>query len=81
MRYSFTKRFIGSYHDFFPDIQSKFNKQLRFLLQDLKYPSLKAKKYNEETGIWQGRVDRNIRFYFLIQDDVYVLLDIKRHPK
>ena len=81
MRYSFTRRFIGSYHDFSPDIQSKFDKQLRFLLQNLKYPSLKAKKYNEEIGVWQGRVDRNVRFYFLIEDDVYILLDIKRHPK
>lgn len=81
MRYSFTKRFIRSYHDFSSDIQLKFDKQLGFLLQDLKHPSLKAKKYDEETSIWQARVDRSVRFYFLIEEDVYILLDIKHHPK
>ena len=81
MKYSLTERFIQSYRDFPSDIQKKFDKQLGHLLSNLKHPSLHAKKYDEVRGIWQGRVDRNIRFYFLIEDDVYILLDISKHKK
>lgn len=60
---------------------NNFWKQLRFLLGDLRYPSLHAKKYDEEKGIWQARVDKSYRFYFLIDGDTYVLLDTRAHPK
>lgn len=62
-------------------IQTKFWKQVSFLLQNLRHPSLRAKKYSESENIWQARVDQNYRFYFRIQKDLYVLLDIRPHPK
>ena len=61
--------------------QEKFWKQLGFLLSDLRHPSLHAKKYDEQQDIWQARVDRNYRFYFLIARDTYILLNITLHPK
>lgn len=61
--------------------QEKFWKQLRFLLTDLRYPSLHAKKYDEEKGIWQARVDKSYRFYFLINGNAYVIISIIAHPK
>lgn len=68
--------------DKFPDfIQKKIDKQFAFLLLDIRHPSLRAKKYNENQGIWQARVDKNIRFYFKIEDDTYILTDIRNHPK
>lgn len=79
MKYSFTRRFIHSYHNFPSNTQKKFDKQLKHLLENIRHPSLKAKKFNEEKEIWQARVDREIRFYFLIEEDVYILLDIKKH--
>ncbi len=81
MKYSFTKRFIRSYRNFPQNTQKKFDKQLKYLLADLKYPSLKAKRFDESLGVWQARVDRGIRFYFLIQKDTYIILDIQHHPK
>jgi plasmid maintenance system killer protein len=51
------------------------------LLQNLYHPSLHAKKYDESRGLWQARVNKDWRFYFLIQDDAYYLVDIMRHPK
>lgn len=66
---------------FSAEIQKKFQKQLSYLLKDIRHPSLHAKKYNESKGIWQARVDDNVRFYFLIMDDTYILLDIIKHPK
>jgi mRNA-degrading endonuclease RelE of RelBE toxin-antitoxin system len=76
-----TTKFKEKFKNLPVSIQAKFYKQAAFLSRDLRYPSLRAKKYNEELGIWQARVDRNIRFYFLIKDNLYILLDIKKHPK
>lgn len=81
MNHRFTTRFIRSYQSFSPTVQKKFDKQLRFLLKNSAYPSLHAKKFDETRGIWQARVDRNVRFYFLIQDNTYVLLSIRHHAK
>ena len=62
-------------------VQRKFYKQAGYLLQSIRHPSLNAKKYDESTGVWQARVDRNFRFYFLIAGDTYILLSIGPHPK
>lgn len=51
------------------------------LLQNLRHPSLHAKKYDEGKDRWQARVTLDWRFYFNIIDDTYVLLDITSHPK
>lgn len=73
--------FKESLKKFSPEVRNKFYKQVSFLLRDLRHPSLRAKKYEEARGIWQARVDRNIRFYFLIEGNTYILLDIRTHPK
>lgn len=81
MKYILLKRFTEQLESFPILIQKRFWKQLRFLLHNFSHPSLRVKKYDEPRNIWQARVDRNIRFYFLIKDDNYILLDIKKHPK
>jgi mRNA interferase RelE/StbE len=54
---------------------------VRLLEKNLTHPSLRAKKYNESQGLWQARVNRDWRFYFLIQDDTYLIVTIVPHPK
>jgi mRNA interferase RelE/StbE len=54
---------------------------VKFLEQNLRHPSLRAKKYDESQNLWQGRVNRDWRFYFLIRDDIYYFVDIIPHPK
>ena len=54
-------------------------KQAAFLLDDIQHPSLRAKKYDAER--WQARVSRDWRFYFRIEGDTYMLLDLIPHPK
>jgi plasmid maintenance system killer protein len=51
------------------------------LAEDLRHPSLRAKKYDESRDIWQARVNRSWRFYFLVRDDVCYIVDIVPHPK
>ncbi len=58
----------------------QFQKQLSFLLSDLRHPSLRAKIVDEEKRIWQARVDGGWRFYFQIRGDTVYLLDITPHP-
>jgi hypothetical protein len=51
------------------------------LVENLRHPSLRVKKYDESRDLWQARVTRSWRFYFLIQDDTYIITDIIPHPK
>jgi len=60
-------------------IQKKFYRQIGFLLRNLRHPSLHAKKYDETHDVWQARADIHYRFYFQIDGDRYILLNIKRH--
>ena len=78
---SYHPRFKENLLKFPQGIQEKFYKQAEFLLRDIRYSSLRAKKYDESKGVWQARVDMSVRFYFLINNDTYILLDIKKHPK
>lgn len=78
MRVVLSDSFVRSFIQAPPDIQKLFGKQLAHLLRDLRHPSLNAKKYDAER--WQGRVDRSWRFYFRIEGDSYVFLDIIPHP-
>ncbi len=81
MNISYTPKFKRSLASFQISVKTKFYKQVGYLLKNLRHPSLKAKKYSEKQNIWQARVDKSTRFYFLIEDDRYILLDIKKHPK
>lgn len=81
MTIQFSKHFTKHYHKLPKTIQRAFDKQSLFLIQDLHYPSLHAKKYDESTDLWQARVNYHWRFYFTILDDVYLMENIKYHPK
>jgi mRNA interferase RelE/StbE len=62
-------------------VQRAFDKQVRLLAHDLRHPSLRAKKYDEATDLWQARVTRDWRFYFVIDGNTYVIVIIVPHPK
>jgi hypothetical protein len=79
MRTLTTSHFDRAYAKAPPAIKRAFLKQVAFLLDDLQHSSLRAKKYDAER--WQARVTRDWRFYFRIEGDTYVLLDIMAHPK
>lgn len=74
-----TPHFDRSYAKTPAAVRRAFLKQVAFLLADLRHPSLHAKKYDNER--WQAGVNRDWRFYFRIEGDTYILLDIMAHPK
>ncbi len=58
-------------------VRTAFDKQVRLLAENLRHPSLRAKKYDEANDIWQARVTRGWRFYFQIDGDVYTILSVR----
>lgn len=76
-----TQKFDELYAGAPRDIQRAFDRKLVLLLQNLRHPSLRAKKYDEARDIWQARVTGAWRFYFSIEQETYILHSITPHPK
>ena len=70
----FTVRAEDDYTHLSPKIKSQVDKQLDFLLKDLRYPSLRAKKYDESRDIWQARINRANS---LIEEYGHIIFSIK----
>jgi mRNA interferase RelE/StbE len=81
MRLAYAERFVRSYAAAPPEIQKAFHRKAELLLQNLRHPSLRAKKYDVGRNLWQARVTLGWRFYFTIEDDIYYLIDVTPHPK
>ena len=47
------------------------DRRVALLLQDLRHPSLRAKKYDEARDLWQARATGSWRFSFQIEGDAY----------
>jgi mRNA interferase RelE/StbE len=81
MNIQLTPRAKRDYADLSPRLQRAVDKQLNFLLQNIRHPSLRAKKYDEANDVWQARVNDDYRFYFRIVDDEYRITTIIPHPE
>jgi hypothetical protein len=47
----------------------------------LQHPLIQAKKYEGRTDAWQWWINADYHFYFLINRDTYLIIDIAKHPK
>lgn len=81
MKVHTSARFDKSYAKAPLRIQRLVDKQIRFLLDNIRHPSLHTKKYDESRDIWQARVDGSWRLYFQIKTDTYFLINVMNHPK
>jgi mRNA-degrading endonuclease RelE of RelBE toxin-antitoxin system len=81
MKLDYTKRARGALSDLPAFVRKAFYKQAGLLAQNLQYPSLHAKKYDESNNIWQARINRDWRFYFMIEGDTCTITNVTRHPK
>lgn len=81
MQFRYTARFRRSYQDAPSEVRRAFDRRLALLMSNIRHPSLRAKKFSQSNNVWQARVNRDWRFYFLIQDETYILLDMMAHPK
>ena len=46
------------------EVRKAFFKQIKLLEQNLRHPSLQAKKYDESQDLWQARVNKGLAFLF-----------------
>ncbi|MBU4479834.1 hypothetical protein KKG48_00110, partial [Patescibacteria group bacterium] len=63
MQIQFSNDAQKEYVDLEKGIKKQAKKQFDFLLENPRYNSLNIKKYNEELEIWQGRINKDWRFY------------------
>lgn len=59
-----TDRFKKDYRRLPPDIQSRLDEKLRFLVRDPRHPSLRIHKLRRVEGIWEFSVTTNYRVVF-----------------
>lgn len=61
-------------------IQRKFIKQLNFLLQNQKHPSLRSRRMSGSEK-FEARIDRKNRFTYLAQNDEILIITIGPHDE
>ena len=81
MKWLLTHRARQDYRGAPASVQKAFDKQVGLLAENLRHPSLRAKKYDQANDIWQARINRDWRFYFQVQRDTYTIVSIIPHPK
>jgi hypothetical protein len=81
MKWQHSNRSKQDYDNLQPTIKKAFDKQTRLLAENLLHPSLHAKKYDESQDLWQARLTKGWRFFFLIEEDTYIIVRIVPHPK
>jgi mRNA-degrading endonuclease RelE of RelBE toxin-antitoxin system len=81
MKWQHSNRSKQDYNNAPLNIQKAFDKQARLLAENLRHPSIQAKKIDQTNDVWQGRVNQDWRFFFQIVDDTYVIVRIIPHPK
>ena len=81
MKVAFSQRSVSQYSALSAERKAKFDKQVGFLLTNLRHPSLQSKKYDQARDVWQARLDADYRFYFRIEGDTYHIFSIIPHPK
>jgi mRNA interferase RelE/StbE len=67
-------------------IKRRTEAAIRLLLSNPHHPSLRVKKVRGEIlkgydNIFEGRITRDYRFFFLIETDTYILLRCGRHEE
>ena len=60
-------------------IRRRAEKQLALFLQNPRHPSLRIKKMQGFTDIWEGRITQSYRFTFQIREERCILRRIGTH--
>lgn len=81
MQIAKTDNFSKQYQKLSLKIQKKIDKQLGFLMQDIRHPSLRSKKMAGFENVWEGRIDRFYRFVFHIEGDIIIVSRVGPHDE
>ncbi len=81
MRIQLSDTAIRQYLKLTPSLKNKTDKQFQYLLLDIRHPSLHAKKYRGQDDLWQARIDKDWRFYFIVVEPTYIIVSVIKHPR
>jgi len=81
-----SKSFKKDYGNLPEEMKKRIQKQFRLLKQNPKHPSLQVKKTQGVvikgcTDVFEGRINNNYRFLFVIENDVFILLRCGKHDE
>ncbi len=62
-------------------IKTKLHRQLKAISENLRHPSLRTKKIQGHSDIWEARIDRFYRFTFKIINDIVFLRRAGKHDE
>jgi mRNA-degrading endonuclease RelE of RelBE toxin-antitoxin system len=84
MKLIFPESFKRDFRKLPEAIKRRTEAALRLLVSNPHHPSLRVKKVRGEIlkgydNIFEGRITRDYRFFFLIETDAYILLRCGRH--
>jgi len=84
MKLIFPESFKRDFRKLPKTIKRRAEATLRLLVSNPHHPSLRVKKVKGEilkgySNIFEGRITRDYRFFFLIETDAYILLRCGRH--
>ena len=77
--FAYTTQFSKQFKQLPSHLQTKLRRQLTYLAQDMRHPSLHAKKMAGKSDIWEARVDYHYRFTFQIRSGIIVLRAVGTH--
>ena len=62
-----------------PEIQKRFEKQLKLFIENPRHPSLRVKKMEDPRNIWEGRITYSYRFTFQAEENTYIFRKVGTH--
>ena len=71
--------FVQDYKNLPPLLRKRTDEKLKLFLNNPQHPSLGLKKMKGFPDIWEGRITKNYRFTFQIQEKTYILRRIGTH--
>ncbi|NPV49497.1 MAG: hypothetical protein HPY69_21340 [Armatimonadetes bacterium] len=74
-----TQRFLDDYRKLPAEGQKQADRKLQYLAANVGHPSLRVKRVRNYEAVYQGSINMDYRFLFLITSQGYLLLQIGRH--
>ena len=81
MQLLYTERFQRAFADLDDEQAESVKKALRLLTANLRHPSLRIRKMQGTTDIWEARASRSLRLTFELRNDVILLRNVGAHDE
>jgi len=79
MRLIRTQRFLEDYRKLPAQVQKQTDRKLQYLVKNVGHPSLRVKRVRKYEEVYEGSINMEYRFLFLIMTEGYLLLRIGKH--